>query len=67
MTSDRQSYRTIEQTRLAHGAKIHMLKRFGQSVTVCPMIPRRRPPIVTNEPGKVTCKLCQRLIGRTAR
>lgn len=44
----------------------HLLKRFGQSVTLCPTVPQKRPPLVTNSVGLVTCKRCKELWRRGA-
>lgn len=49
--------------------KIHMLRRFGQTVTLCETGTtfrgkRPRPPLVENDPSDVTCAACKRRIAK---
>ncbi len=48
--------------------KMHMLKRFGQRITLCKLVIQYskakavRPSMLTNTPVEVTCKNCLKLI-----
>lgn len=49
--------------------KVHMLRRFGQTVTLCETGAhfrgkRPQPPRVENDPASVTCEACKRRIAR---